>query len=50
MVPELERDDVRGVLWQAYRIVYQLQGEEAAVSTVFRAFRLLPPLRLEGAE
>ena len=50
MVPELERDDVREVLWQAYRIVYQLRGEEAAVLTVFRASRLLPPLRREGAE
>jgi hypothetical protein len=50
MVPELEREDVREVLWQAYRIVYQLRGEEAAVLTVFRASRLLPLLRLEGTE
>lgn len=50
MVPELEREDVREVLWQAYRIVYQLLAGEAAVLTVFRASRLLPTLRLEGPE
>lgn len=48
IVPELEREDVREVLWKTYRIVYQLHGEEAAVLTVIRASRVLPPLQLEG--
>lgn len=50
VVPELQREDVREVLWQAYRVVYELQGDEAAILTVFRASRLLPSLRLERGD
>jgi toxin ParE1/3/4 len=47
VVPELQREDVREVLWQAYRIVYLSRSEDVAIVTVFRASRLFPVLRLE---
>lgn len=50
VVPELERADVREVMWQAYRIVSQLSDAGVAILTVFRASRQLPPLRIERAE
>jgi plasmid stabilization system protein ParE len=50
IVPELEREDVREVLWRDYRIVYQLHGPHVAILTVFRASRLLPPLHLAEDE
>jgi plasmid stabilization system protein ParE len=48
VVPELNRVDVREVLWRNYRIVYRLTLDyaQAHVLTVFRAERLFANLRL----
>ena len=42
IVPELDRADVREVIWRSYRLVYQYLGpvNEIRVLTVFRAERL----------
>jgi plasmid stabilization system protein ParE len=41
-VPELGRDDVREVLVQRYRIVYQLSPDGIVVLVVFESHRQLP--------
>ena len=48
VVPELNRVDVREVLWRSYRIVYRLTSDhvQAHVLTVFRSERLFANLRL----
>ena len=48
VVPELQRDDVREVIWETYRVVYQVAPEKVTILTVFRATRLLPPIRLNS--
>lgn len=48
VVPELQRDDVREVIWETYRVVYQVEHERVTILTVFRATRLFPALRLGG--
>jgi len=42
VVPELNRRDVREVLWRSYRVVYQYVAakNEVRILTVFRAERL----------
>lgn len=42
VVPELDRMDVREVIWRSYRLVYQYLAtpNEIRVLTVFRAERL----------
>jgi toxin ParE1/3/4 len=48
VVPELQRLDVREVIWRSYRIVYRLTSDhaQAHVLTVFRSERLVANLRL----
>ena len=41
-VPEVQRDDVREVLWGSYRIVYRVTRGGIDVLTVFEGHRLLP--------
>ena len=43
IVPELNRRDIREIIWRSYRIVYRLMqsGAQAHVLTVFRSERLL---------
>ncbi len=47
IVPELQRAEIREVLWRSYRIVYRYQAPDGKVQilTVFRAERLFPGLR-----
>ncbi len=42
MVPELDRGDIREVIWRSYRVVYQyIAGQdEVRILTVFRAERM----------
>ena len=42
IVPELQRDDVREVIFRNYRIVYWLQAGAPRLITIFHATRLFP--------
>lgn len=46
VVPEFQRDDVREVITQGYRIVYRVLTEEIEVVTVFEGHRLFPQGRV----
>ena len=41
-VPEFEREDLREVLQQNYRLVYRVASDRVEVLTVFEAHRLFP--------
>ena len=41
-VPEFEREGLREVLQQNYRLVYRVAGDRVEVLTVFEAHRLFP--------
>jgi toxin ParE1/3/4 len=41
-VSEYDRDDVRELLVQNYRIIYRLRGEDVEVVTIVRGARRLP--------
>jgi toxin ParE1/3/4 len=41
IVPEFQREDVREVFLQSYRIVYQVREDAVVVLTVFEGHRLL---------
>ncbi len=42
MVPELERDDVRELLFGQYRIIYRLKNNQIEVLTVRHGKQILP--------
>src|ERR1051325_4274220 len=41
VVPEFERQEIRELIVQSYRIVYRLQGEDVEILTVHHGARLL---------
>ena len=41
IVPEIDRGDIREVILDNYRIVYQVQGNQISVLNVFESHRLL---------
>lgn len=47
VVPEIGRPDVREVLHDAYRLIYQLEGGRAHVLAVHHGARRFPDVRLE---
>jgi addiction module RelE/StbE family toxin len=44
VVPELGRDDLREVIVQSYRVIYQVELDQVVVLTVHHGARLLVPL------
>ena len=48
VVPELQRENVREVIWETDRVAYQVEGDRVNILTVFRATRLLPALHLKS--
>jgi addiction module RelE/StbE family toxin len=48
VVPEFDRDDIREVIVDHYRIVYRIEGKEIVVLTVFEGHKLLPPHHVPG--
>ena len=47
IVPEVDREDIREIILDHYRIVYQTRGDEIIVLTVFEGHRLLSDLVIE---
>ncbi|MBW4507449.1 MAG: type II toxin-antitoxin system RelE/ParE family toxin [Scytonematopsis contorta HA4267-MV1] len=41
IVPEINQENIREIIWGSYRIVYLLTGYEVSILTVFHASRLL---------
>ena len=48
VVPEYDRRDVRELLFQNYRIVYRIKGNEVQIAAVVHGARLLPDIWDEG--
>ena len=48
VVPEYDRRDVRELLFQNYRIVYRIKGDEVQIAAVVHGARLLPDIWDEG--
>jgi toxin ParE1/3/4 len=48
VVPEYDRRDLRELLFQNYRIVYRIKGDEVQIAAVVHGARLLPDIRDEG--
>ena len=44
VVPEYDRRDVRELLFQNYRIVYRIKGDEVQIAAVMHGARLLPDI------
>jgi len=49
VVPEIEREEIREVIQQPFRIVYRLRGDQVEIATVFHAARRFPGLPSTGA-
>lgn len=43
VVPEVEREDIREIIFGSYRIVYLVSEDEVSILTVFHSARLLKP-------
>jgi len=48
VVPEYDRRDLRELLFQNYRIVYRIRGDQVQIAAVVHGARLLPDIRDEG--
>jgi plasmid stabilization system protein ParE len=51
MVPELDRPEIREVLWRSYRVVYQFApaADQVQILTVFRGERMFHPSVAPGS-
>jgi addiction module RelE/StbE family toxin len=45
IVPELQREDIREIIYRNYRIIYRLLKDEIEILTVHHGARLLQPPR-----
>jgi addiction module RelE/StbE family toxin len=43
VVPEIDREDIREIIFGSYRIVYLVSKDEISILTVFHSARLLKP-------
>ena len=48
VVPEYERRDLRELLFQNYRIVYRVRGDQVQIAAVVHGARLLSEIWVEG--
>ena len=48
VVPEIDRDDIREVVFDNYRIVYQVRDNQIIVLTVFESHRLFVEPDFDG--